>query len=115
MSFSSTAVRQQCKVKPLANTGTSVYNVKVIGGWEKSKLPDSVYPYLIIMKTKRTKEEQFVVELCHAFAKYGVNYKLLGDEKQTRMYLWVRMTEAIKSNWDEIVKMSNQLEYFYND
>ena len=52
MSFSSTAVCQQCKVKLLANTRTFVYNRKVIGGWERSKLPDSVYSFLIIMASK---------------------------------------------------------------
>ena len=115
MSFSSTAVCQQCKVKPLANAGTFVYNVKVIGGREKSKLPDSVYSFLIIMKSSRSKEEQFVVELCHAFAKYGIGYWSFEDEKVTNLFLRLRMHDAIDDNWNDIFEMSKQLEHFYND
>ena len=103
------------RVRPLANTATFVYNSKVNQGKGKSNLPDCIYLNLIIMKTKRSKQEQFVVDLCHAFAKYGVSYKSLGDEKQRRLYLWVRMNEAIKSNWDEIVDLSELLENIYND
>ena len=67
------------------------------------------------MKIKRTKQEQFVVELCHAFAKYGVNYWSFDDEKVTKLFLRVRMDEAINNNWNDIVEMSEQLEHFYND
>ena len=52
MSFSATAVHQHCKVKPLANTGVSVYNVKVNQGKNSSKSPDSIYSHLIIMSSK---------------------------------------------------------------
>jgi len=115
MLISDFADYQWSRVKPLANTGTFVYNGKVNQGKERSNPSDCLYLHLIIMKTKRSKQEQFVVDLCHAFAKYGVSYKSLGDEKQTRLYLWVRMDEAIKSNWDDIVEMSKGLEFRYND
>ena len=115
MSFSPLAVCQQQGSKPLAISGTFVYNVKVIGGWEKPKLPDSVYSCLIIMKSSRSKEEQFVVELSHAFAKYGVRYWFVHDKEASDLFLRLRMDEVIDKNWDEIVEMSNQLEHFYND
>ena len=43
MSFSPLAVYQQLGFKPLAISGTFVYNVKVNQGKEKSKLPGCVY------------------------------------------------------------------------
>ena len=52
MSFSPLAVCQQQGSKPLAISGTFVYNVKVNRGKEESKLPDSVYSCLIIMSSK---------------------------------------------------------------
>jgi chaperonin GroEL (HSP60 family) len=63
MSFSSTAVRQQRRGKPLANTGTSVYNVKVNQGKEKSNLPGCIY--LVLKLIIMTKEEaQKLLEEC---------------------------------------------------
>ena len=115
MLISDIAVNQQHKVKPLVKTGTFVYNVKVIGGQERSKLPDLVYSYHIIMKPKRSKEEQFVIELCLAFAKYGVSYDPFENEKVTNFYLRLRMHDAIDENWNDIFEMSKKLEQINND
>ena len=112
MLISDIAVNQQHKVKPLVKTGTFVYNVKVIGGQERSKLPDSVYSCLIIMKSSRSREEQFVIELCLAFAKYGVKYDPFEDEKVTNFFLRLRMHDAIDENWNDIFEMSKKLEHF---
>lgn len=52
MLISDIAVNQQHKVKPLAKTGTYVYNRKVNQGKSKSKLPDSIYSDFTIMSSK---------------------------------------------------------------
>jgi len=52
MLISAIAVSQQQEVRTLVKSRTSVYNVKVNRGKEKSKLPDSVYSCLIIMSSK---------------------------------------------------------------
>lgn len=74
MLISGIADCQQHKVQPLAKTQTFAYNGKVIGGCEKSKLPDSVYHYLIIMNSKRYKDDQFVITVAAALADYGIKY-----------------------------------------
>ena len=104
-------------VKPLANTGTFVYNGKVDQGKEKSNPSDCVYLYLIIMKTKRSKQEQFVINLCHAFAEYGVNYFPIPREEEevSKQFFRLCMNRAIDDNWNEIVELSKQLEFFYDN
>ena len=67
------------------------------------------------MKTKRTKEEQFVIELCHAFAKYGIKHWSFEDERVSSRFLRLRMNDAIDDNWDDIFKTSYYLEQVYND
>lgn len=115
MLISDFADYQWSRVKPLANTGTFVYNGKVNQGKERSNPSDCLYLHLIIMKTKRSKQEQFVVDLCHAFAKYGIRLESSGDDSKSRVFLFACMIGAIKDNWNEICEMSKGLEFRYND
>ena len=66
------------------------------------------------MKSKRTKQEQFVVELCHAFSKYGIRCQSSVEDSIRSSVLYDEMIESIQENWNEIVKLSEQLEYFYD-
>lgn len=62
------------------------------------------------MKTRRTKQEQFVVDISHAFAKYGLVYK---EEEYSSFFPDV--LKALTENFPEICKLSYQLEFFYTD
>ena len=115
MLISDFADYQWSRVKPLANTATFVYNGKVNQGKEKSNPSGCIYLNLIIMKTKRSKQEQFVVDVCHAFAAYGVNYLSIEEEEVSKLFFRLCMNKAIDDNWSEIIEMSKQLEFFYND
>ena len=108
---------QDKRGKTLANTGTLDYNVKVNQGKEGSNSPDCIYqPTFIMARITRTKAEQFAIDISHAFARYGVKYESSQeDDKYKRLNLYSNMIESIQENWDEIVFVSEHLEYFYND
>lgn len=108
---------QDKRGKTLANNGTLDYNVKVNQGREGSNSPDCIYqPTFIMTRITRTKTEQFVVDIAHAFAQYGVKYESSQeDDKYRRLNLYSNMIESIQENWDDIVDTFKYLEDFYND
>ena len=62
------------------------------------------------MKTRRTKQEQFVIDISHAFVKYGLAPK--GEDCSS---FFPEMVEALNKNLPEIRKLSYQLEFVYTE
>ena len=61
-----------------------------------------------------TKEDIFVSSLCHAFRDYGIRYQTTEEETLRSSILYDEMIESIQENWNEIVDLSETLEYFCN-
>jgi endonuclease IV len=66
-----------------------------------------------MQKTKRTKQEQFIVDVSHAYAKYGIVNQDQDYEKFGSLH--IKLMGAIKDNFEEISKMLYQLESWYTN
>ena len=104
--------------KSIDTTGIFLYNRKVNQGEERSIFPVCVYSTYFIMKDKLSPRERFVLEISHAFAKYGVinttNPASDGSEDVKNLFVQLQMEYALRDNLTDIVCQIDQLENRYS-
>jgi len=116
MSLKSKNSRDPKREKPQSCIDISApldYNMKAV---KKVTLPEIVSHKLpieeFIMRKKGSPSEEFVKEIAHAFAKYGVRISDASDKNQESL-LYLKMKYVLDDNFADIMHMIEKLEFRY--